>query len=68
MTAPIVPTTPNQADYAVVHTDIVALLDAARHAAARSVNALMTASYWEIGRRIVEFEQGGRNGPPTGRR
>jgi hypothetical protein len=28
MTAPIVPTTPNQADYAVVHTDIVALLDA----------------------------------------
>lgn len=60
MTAPIVPTTPNQADYAAVHTDIVALLDAARHAAARSVNALMTASYWEIGRRIVEFEQGGQ--------
>ncbi|EMR3626443.1 hypothetical protein E8240_001588 [Shigella flexneri] len=25
----------------------------------RSVNALMTATYWEIGRRIVEFEQGG---------
>ncbi len=60
MTAPIVPTTPNQADYAAVHTDIVALLEAARHAAARSVNALMTASYWEIGRRIVEFEQGGK--------
>lgn len=36
------------------------LLDAARHAAARSVNALMTASYWEIGRRIVEAEQKGR--------
>lgn len=29
-------------------------------AAARSVNALMTASYWEIGRRIVEAEQKGR--------
>ncbi|GLC97432.1 hypothetical protein Tamer19_68410 [Cupriavidus sp. TA19] len=29
--------------------------------AARSVNALMTASYWEIGRRIVEFEQGGQD-------
>ncbi|OES60520.1 hypothetical protein A7R81_13385, partial [Pseudomonas aeruginosa] len=27
---------------------------------ARSVNALMTASYWEIGRRIVEAEQKGR--------
>lgn len=47
------------ADYATVHGDIVALLEAARRAAARSVNALMTASYWEIGRRIVEFEQGG---------
>lgn len=48
-------------DYGGVRSDIVALLEAARHAAARSVNALMTASYWEIGRRIVEFEQGGRD-------
>src|SRR5690606_5322549 len=46
--------------YAAVHGGIVQLLDAARHAAARSVNALMTASYWEIGRRIVEAEQQGR--------
>jgi predicted nuclease of restriction endonuclease-like (RecB) superfamily len=46
--------------YGGIHADIVALLEAARRAAARSVNALMTASYWEIGRRIVEFEQGGR--------
>lgn len=36
------------------------LLDAARQAAAGSVNALMTTSYWEIGRRIVEAEQKGR--------
>jgi predicted nuclease of restriction endonuclease-like (RecB) superfamily len=35
------------------------LLEAARRGAARTVNALMTATYWEIGRRIVEFEQGG---------
>ena len=35
------------------------LLEAARRASVRSVNALMTATYWEIGRRIVEFEQGG---------
>lgn len=34
--------------YAGVHSGIVELIDAARHAAARSVNALMTASYWEI--------------------
>ncbi|AVT11451.1 MULTISPECIES: PDDEXK nuclease domain-containing protein [Paracidovorax] len=60
MTAPTVPMPPNQADYVTVHTGIVTLLEAARHAAARSVNALMTASYWEIGRRIVEFEQGGK--------
>jgi predicted nuclease of restriction endonuclease-like (RecB) superfamily len=45
--------------YGEVRNQIVALLQAARAASARSVNALMTASYWEIGRRIVEFEQGG---------
>jgi hypothetical protein len=39
---------------------IAELLEAARRSAARSVNALMTATYWEIGRRIVEFEQGGK--------
>ena len=38
---------------------IADLLEAARRSAARAVNALMTATYWEIGRRIVEFEQGG---------
>ncbi|MDR2011898.1 MAG: PDDEXK nuclease domain-containing protein [Rhodanobacter sp.] len=46
--------------YAGIHSGIVELLDAARRAAARSVNALMTASYWEIGRRIVEAEQQGK--------
>ncbi len=45
--------------YEAVHGGIVDLLQSARVAAARSVNALMTASYWEIGRRIVEAEQGG---------
>jgi len=39
--------------------DIAEMLAAARRASARAVNALMTATYWEIGRRIVEFEQGG---------
>jgi predicted nuclease of restriction endonuclease-like (RecB) superfamily len=48
------------AGYAVVHVGIVDLLQAARAQAARSVNALMTASYWEIGRRIVEAEQKGK--------
>ena len=35
------------------------LLEAARRTTTRSVNAIMTATYWEIGRRIVEFEQRG---------
>ena len=48
-----------QQGYDGVQTGIVALLEAARAATARSVNAFMTATYWEIGRRIVEFEQGG---------
>lgn len=48
------------AGYAGIHSGIVEVLDATRHAAARSVNALMTASYWEIGRRIVEAEQRGK--------
>ncbi|MCY7275753.1 MAG: PDDEXK nuclease domain-containing protein [Phormidesmis sp. CAN_BIN44] len=36
-------------------------MEAARRAAARSVNAVMTATYWEIGRRIVELEQRGES-------
>jgi len=36
------------------------LLATARRQAARSVNTILTATYWEIGRRIVEFEQGGK--------
>jgi len=35
------------------------LLQEARQQAARSINVILTASYWEIGRRIVEFEQHG---------
>ena len=46
-------------DYKGIHGDIVSILESSRRAAARSVNALMTATYWEIGRRVVEFEQGG---------
>ena len=46
--------------YLDVRSGIVELLSAARQAIARNVNALMTASYWEIGRRIVEAEQKGK--------
>ncbi len=43
-------------NYANIRTGIVELLKAARSAAARNVNSIMTATYWEIGRRIVEQE------------
>ena len=46
--------------YGEIRNDIIELLKAARAASARRVNALMTATYWEIGRRIVEFEQQGQ--------
>ncbi|WP_176091359.1 PDDEXK nuclease domain-containing protein [Burkholderia ambifaria] len=48
-----------QATYAGLHREIADVVASTRAAAARSVNALMTATYWEIGRRIVLFEQGG---------
>ena len=40
--------------------DVARIIDAARQSAARSVNAVMTAAYWLIGRHIVEFEQEGK--------
>lgn len=48
-----------EADYHDTLHDLVRLLEHGRQAAARSVNALMTATYWRIGQRIVESEQGG---------
>jgi predicted nuclease of restriction endonuclease-like (RecB) superfamily len=38
---------------------IALLLEEARRQSARRVNAILTATYWEIGRRIVEFAQQG---------
>ncbi len=38
---------------------VVELLGESRQNSVRVVNSIMTATYWEIGRRIVEFEQGG---------
>jgi predicted nuclease of restriction endonuclease-like (RecB) superfamily len=46
-------------NYEHIRTGIVELLKAVRSAAARNVNSIMTATYWEIGRRIVTLEQGG---------
>ncbi|WP_213309116.1 PDDEXK nuclease domain-containing protein [Paraburkholderia sacchari] len=47
-------------DYAGLHREVVSVVESARRTAARNVNAVMTAAYWEIGRRIVGREQGGQ--------
>ena len=45
--------------YDAVLADVVALIDAGRRASVRTSNAIMTATYWGVGRRIVEEEQHG---------
>jgi predicted nuclease of restriction endonuclease-like (RecB) superfamily len=47
------------ADYAGLLGVMTELLEQARHTVARAVNTTMTATYWEIGRRLVEYDQGG---------
>jgi len=46
--------------YADLLGGLTELFEEARRASVRSVNAVMTATYWEVGRRIVEFEQKGQ--------
>lgn len=45
--------------YQQVQNELVVLVETARGVAVRRVNALMSATYWEIGRKIVEIEQDG---------
>ena len=47
-------------DYESILASMVDLLESARRLSARSVNSVMTGTYWEIGRRIIELEQGGQ--------
>lgn len=47
------------ANYSSLIKNISFVLEAARRTSARAVNAILTATYWEIGRRIVEYEQTG---------
>ena len=51
---------PASGDYEHLVADIGGLLEQARRTAARSVNSILTATYWQIGRRIVAYEQGGK--------
>ncbi len=46
-------------NYSLLIKDITSVLEAARKTSARAVNVILTATYWEIGRRIVEYEYQG---------
>jgi predicted nuclease of restriction endonuclease-like (RecB) superfamily len=50
---------PRERGYDAVLADVVRLVAAARSTVARAVNGIMTATYWSIGRSIVEQEQKG---------
>src|SRR5208283_5165407 len=45
------------AEYETLQLDVSQLLERARQSAGRAVNAVMTATYWQIGRRIVEQDR-----------
>lgn len=47
-------------EYAGLLAGFAELLEDARRTSARAVNGILTATYWQVGRRIVEFEQGGQ--------
>ncbi len=54
------PPAPVSRSYRGLFSGVVHLFEQARQASARSINSLITATYWEIGRRIVEHEQRGQ--------
>ncbi len=47
------------AGYSSVLEQVAEILESARGSAVRSVNSIMTAAYWLVGHRIVEYEQKG---------
>jgi predicted nuclease of restriction endonuclease-like (RecB) superfamily len=51
--------TPKPRSYRELLHGVAVLLERARQGAAQSVNTIITSTYWEIGRRIVEHEQRG---------
>ena len=44
----------------MLYRDIRAVLESARSSTYLAVNAAMVQAYWQVGRLIVEHEQGGR--------
>ena len=48
------------ANYSKLITDLASLIEKGRRTAVRYVNTVLVATYWLIGRRIVEYEQKGK--------
>lgn len=48
-----------QNDYKLLIKDIGALLEEGRRQAHKALNFILIKSYWSIGKKIIEFEQGG---------
>lgn len=46
--------------YSRIQEEIAAVVESGRAATVRQINSLMTATYWEIGRHLVDTEQGGQ--------
>jgi predicted nuclease of restriction endonuclease-like (RecB) superfamily len=46
-------------NYASLINDISLVIETSRRISARSVNVLLTATYWAIGRKMIEYEQNG---------
>ncbi len=53
--------------YRTLFSDVSHLLEQSRRATARAINNAMVMTYWEIGRRIVEYEQHGSKRAQYGR-
>jgi predicted nuclease of restriction endonuclease-like (RecB) superfamily len=48
-------------DYTLLIEEISSVLESSRKISARSVNLLLTATYWAIGYKIIEYEQNGKD-------
>ena len=46
--------------YSTLVTDLASLIDQGRRTAVRYVNTALVATYWLVGRRVVEYEQKGK--------
>lgn len=55
-------------EYDALVAGVSRILEAGRNQSAWTLNSIMSAVYWEIGRRIVQFEQSGKERADYGER